>query len=141
NMDTLFITTESIFGETWKLANIQFPDPGGRENYYRFVQHINGKKTDQLFIRDDALVDGLDFETKRYMSPDTDDEDRIKSGDELEIEMQCIDASVYKYWFSLEQGASGDGRPSIPANPVSNMQGGALGYFSAHTVKSTSMIV
>lgn len=139
NMDSIYVTEENIFGEFWKLANISFPEPGGIENRYRFIQYINGEKTEQLFIRDDELVDGRDFETKLYMSPDTDEEDQIKSGDELKIEMHCIDKAMYKYWFSLEQGATGDGSPVTPANPLTNIEGGALGYFSAHTTQVRTM--
>ncbi|HYH56215.1 MAG TPA: DUF4249 family protein, partial [Anseongella sp.] len=38
NMDTVYVTDENIFGETWKLANVKFPDPAGVENRYRYVQ-------------------------------------------------------------------------------------------------------
>lgn len=134
SMDTVYVSDENMFGEIWKLANIEFQDPAGIDNYYRFIQHINGIKTKQLFIRDDGLVNGKLFSTKLYMNPDMEDKDKIKSGDKVKIEMQCIDAEVYKYWFSLEQGATGDG-VAVPANPVSNIQGGALGYFSAYTTQ------
>lgn len=140
-MDTLFVTDETIFGETWKLANLVVPDPAGIENKYRCIQYINGEKTEQLFIRDDELVDGRDFDTKLYMDPGTDEEDRIQSGDSLKVEMHCIDAAMYQYWFSLEQGATGNGSPVTPANPVSNMEGGALGYFSAHTTETKAIRV
>ncbi|QEC52433.1 uncharacterized protein DUF4249 [Anseongella ginsenosidimutans] len=140
NMDTIYVTEENIFGENWKLANIEFPDPAGIENKYRYIQYINGEKTEGFYTRDDELVDGRTFETKLYMDPGTDEEDRIQSGDELTIEMQCIDADMYTYWFSLEQGATGDGSPATPANPVSNIRGGALGYFSAHTTQVKTMI-
>lgn len=140
-MDTIYVTEENIFGETWKLANIVLQDPPGIENSYRYIQHINGVKTKQLFIRNDDLVDGRNAPTKLYMSPDMEEEDRIKSGDELRIEMHCIDAAVYKYWYSLEQGATGDGGSATPANPVTNIQGGALGYFSAQTRQVSTMVV
>ena len=54
--------------------------------------------------------------------------------------MQNIDPVVYKYWFSLSQNATGETQSASPANPVSNIKGGALGYFSAHTISTKSII-
>lgn len=141
NMDTIYVTEENMFGEIWKLANIELQDPEGIENRYRYVQYINGVKSKGVFIRDDGLSDGLPFSTKLYMTPDTEEEDRLKSGDEVKIEMQCIDPKVYKYWYSLDQSATGSSQSATPANPVSNIEGGALGYFSAHTTQTKTMIV
>src|SRR3546814_377595 len=71
-MDTIYVTEETLFGETWKLANITFPDPAGVANKYRFIQYINSVRTEELFIRDDQLVNGREFETNLYMTPGTD---------------------------------------------------------------------
>ena len=54
--------------------------------------------------------------------------------------MQCIDNAVYKYWFSLNQSATGTSQSASPANAVSNISGGALGYFSVHTVESKTVV-
>lgn len=141
NLDTVFVTDETFFGETFKLANIILPDPAGVKNYYRCIQYINGVKSEQLYILDDDLADGLDLETKLYMDPGLDEDERIHSGDSLTIELHCIDAAVFKYWESLDQSSRGNGSPVTPANPVSNLQGGALGYFSAHTKQSKTILV
>jgi hypothetical protein len=62
-------------------------------------------------------------------------------GDTVAVEMHCIDPAMYKYWFSLSQSATGETETASPANPVTNLSGGTLGYFSAHTVRSKSIIV
>jgi hypothetical protein len=56
--------------------------------------------------------------------------------------MRCIDGPVYDYFFSLNsiQG-NGPGGGTTPTNPVSNISGGALGYFSAFTVQKVSAVV
>jgi len=54
--------------------------------------------------------------------------------------MQCIDKNVYEYWYSLDQSSTGSSQSAAPGNPVSNMQGGALGYFSANTLQSRSVV-
>jgi hypothetical protein len=55
--------------------------------------------------------------------------------------MNCVDKAVYDYLDELLQvstNASGFASPS-PANPTSNITGGALGYFSANTVNAKSV--
>ena len=64
------------------------------------------------------------------------------SGDQVTVDMLCLDPAVYKYWYSLDRGATGGGiSGATPANPVTNISGGALGYFSAHTLQSKTMVV
>jgi len=139
-LDSIYVKTQKFFDEEETFANVVFKDPGGVRNYYRFVQSINSKRTKGNFIMDDDLSDGKLFNSTLYFFADEDEEDqKIKSGDLVTIEMQCIDAATYKYWYSIEQGANGSSSSAAPANPVSNITGGALGYFSAHTVMRSSV--
>jgi hypothetical protein len=57
--------------------------------------------------------------------------------------MYCIDKNVYNYFFSLLQvtGNNGGFQSASPDNPITNISGGALGYFSAHTVSRVRMEV
>ena len=55
--------------------------------------------------------------------------------------MICNDAAVYKFWYSLNNGATGTGESASPSNPVSNISGGVIGYFSAQTIQSRSIKV
>ena len=71
-----------------------------------------------------------------------DDPRNIKSGDTVTwIEMLGIDEAVYKYWYSLHFNGGDGGILLLPANPVTNVSGGALGYFSAQTIDRKSVIV
>lgn len=141
NMDTAYISSENLFGQIWKLANIEFRDPAGIANQYRFNQFVKGKKTKDIFVNNDDISDGQRFSTKLYLDPGTDDKDKLQTNDEVRLEMMCIDADVYKYWFSLVQSATGESDNATPANPVTNIRGGALGYFSAHTLQEKTVIV
>lgn len=143
NLDTLFITEEVLFGETRKLANIAYQDPPGKGNCYRYVQYINGNKSKPIFVNNDDYVDGKYVDTKLwYIVEDEDDkEEEIKSGDTVEIAMLCIEPVVYKYWFGVFQSATGNTQSASPANPVTNINGGALGYFSAQTFQKLSVQV
>lgn len=141
NFDTAYITDELLFTETQKIVNAVFNEPPGLGNCYRFAQYVNGEKEDQVFILNDDYSDGRRITYKLYyFSDDEDDDTKIKSGDQVTIDMLCIDRNIYKYWFSLDRSATGGSGQATPANPVTNLQGGALGYFSAHTLQTKTMI-
>ncbi len=142
SLDTLYITNELLFGETRKLANISYQDPPGKGQCYRYVQYINGKKGKPVFVNNDDYSDGKYVESKLwYLADDDIEEEKIKTGDTVTIDMLCIDPAVYKYWYSLNQSATGNSQSASPANPVTNINGGALGYFSAHTIQSKTVVV
>ena len=141
--DSLFITEREFFGEINKYATVVYTDPAGRQNAYRFIQYVNGVREETNFVRDDDSNDGLKVErTLLYFYDDDEEEERkFNSGDNVRIEMLGISYPVYKYWYSLGQSATGESDSATPGNPVSNILGGALGYFSAHTIQSKSVIV
>lgn len=141
-LDTAYVTDEVLFGETRKLVNIAYQDPPGKGNCYRYVQYVNDRKTKAIFTNNDDYIDGKYIETKLWYLVDEEEnpEEEIKSGDQVKIDLLCIDVPMYRYWFSVFQSATGTSQSASPANPVSNIQGGALGYFSAHTFQSTSFV-
>ncbi len=123
-------------------AVVKYKDPAGELNYYRFVQYLNNKKEKTLFTFNDEYTPGQTVNTiLNYNNPNDDLSIDLKKGDNLTIEMQCIDAAVYKYFYSLDNGASGNGNNAAPSNPLTNIQGGALGYFSAHTTQRKTIKV
>lgn len=134
-LDSLYITEVSFFSTTSKLVNVQYSDPVTSGNNYRFVQYVNGLKNKGIYIQNDDLSNGR-LSTATLYNRDGD----INKGDTVKVELQCIDPVIYKYWFSLSQSATGETESASPANPVSNITGGALGYFSAHTVRTKSVI-
>ncbi|RXK87289.1 DUF4249 domain-containing protein [Filimonas effusa] len=141
-LEKLTVTEEMLFGELRKYANVSFSDPVGKGNCYRFIQYVNNRKEKTYFVYDDDLTDGKSLDRRLLFFNDNDDEDRnIKSGDMLKVVMQCIDYPMYKYWYSLDASSTGSNQQATPANPVSNLQGDALGYFSAHTVQSLEVQV
>lgn len=143
NLDTIYVTNELLFGDTRGIVNTAFKDPAGRGQYYRFVQYLNGVKEPQIFVQSDEYTDGNYVSNKLFYFPEDDDDDskKIKPGDHIRIDMFCIDANVYKYWYSLDRSATGGSGQATPSNPVSNLSGGALGYFSAHTTQTKTMVV
>ena len=140
NLDTIFTTEELLFSDTYRIANVEYQDPPGRGNNYRFIQYLNGRKEKQIFVQNDDYTDGRLNNSKLYYLPNG-DTTIIHSGDSVRIDMLCIDPRVYKYWFSLSSNTNGDNNQVTPANPVTNIDGGALGYFSAHTLQTRTMKV
>ena len=143
NLDTIFISNEILFGETRKLVNLAYQDPPGKGQCYRYVQYINGNKSKPIFANNDDYSDGKYVETKLWYLVDEDEnpEEEIESRDTVMLDMLCIDNVVYKYWYSVYQSATGNSQSASPANPVTNISGGALGYFSAHTKQTKSVVV
>jgi uncharacterized protein DUF4249 len=120
-------------------AVANFQDPPGEENYYQFIEYINGEKLANgrgNSVFSDRLSDGRYISRVLY-----DDSSDIRSGTTLTVQMNCVDKPVYEYLNELQQiSGSGSGFSSqAPANPSSNISGGALGYFSANTVTSTTV--
>lgn len=144
NLDSLFVTEDdNVRGNKRKLMNVQYNDPDTTGNNYRFIQYVNGLKEQQIFIRNDALTNGNTSLVKLRYPSDEDNKNDIQPGDQVKVDMLCIDPAVYKYWYSLNRSATGGGgqMSATPANPVTNIQGGALGYFSAHTLQSKTLVV
>jgi hypothetical protein len=138
-LDTLYISN-GPYGQ-FKFATVGYTDPAGVSNNYRFVQYLNGIKDPAIFWENDEFTDGQFVSTQLDTGVDKKDDPRnIKSGDTVMIEMQCIDSAVYKYWYSLHFNGGDGGNIATPANPVTNLSGGALGYFSAQTVNRKTVI-
>lgn len=135
--DSAYAKTSTFFGNDRTFATVMFMDPVDTQNNYRVVQYVNNKRSDGNFILDDDYSDGKQFESTLYFDQD---DDSIKTGDVIKLELQCIDRPTYQYWFSFEQSASGGQGSAAPANPVSNIKGGALGYFSAQTTETKEII-
>jgi len=135
-IDTLLQSTGGFSEST--LISAVFNDYPGIENYYRFVAETNGKMSTAIMVQDDKLRDGSVIEQE------LDGIEDLKTGDTVLVYLQAIDKSVYNYLNTLKDlagGGGGIGGSATLANPVSNVTGGALGFFSAYTVKSKQIVI
>jgi hypothetical protein len=139
-LDTLYIAP-GPFGQ-FQFATVAYTDSVGAGNKYRFVQYLNGTKDPEIFWASDEFTDGQKVVVQLDTGVDKkDDPLNIKSGDEVTIEMLALDNNIFNYWYSLQTGGgNGGGNSAAPSNPTSNIIGGALGYFSAHTVDRRTVI-
>jgi hypothetical protein len=120
-------------------AVANFADPAGARNYYAFTEVVNSRQLPDIFVFDDRLSDGRYLREALY-----NDSSYLQPGDTLTVTMSCIDANVFTYFLTLAGAVSANGngpQTATPANPVSNLSNGALGYFSAHTVEADQLIV
>lgn len=138
--DSLYIIDFNSFGENRKFANVVFMDPPGLGNAYRFIQYKNRIKNANIFVLNDEYSDGRQINTFLAFF-DNSENQRLASGDTVIVEMQGIDPSVYKYFSSLNQSSTGDNNSVAPGNPVSNISGGALGYFNAFLSEKKMVII
>lgn len=140
SFDSLYIIDFSSFGSNRKFANVVFKDPEGVGNAYKFVQYKNKIENPNLFLLNDLYSDGRSINTFLAFF-DNSDNQRLNTGDTVMVEMQGIDPSVYKFFFSLSQASRGSGDNVAPGNPVSNISGGAIGYFNAYVKETKTVIV
>lgn len=113
---------------------VNYTDPIDEINFYRFIEFVNGEQLN-YFLSDDRFNNG---KTVKYFLLDF--QRRMNTGDTLVIEMQSLSKPVYKYLYgfsilnTLPQGTT-------PSNPVTNINGAELGYFSAYTLHRDTLII
>jgi len=134
HLDSLTFKQFSFFSNENTYIAVNYIDPVGVENYYRSVLTVKGKIKDDK-VNADRFNDGNKVSDVIFYKLDD-----LISGDNLDVEFQCIDRNVYRYFYSLGQN-NGGGPPVSPANPVSNFNNGALGIFNAHTSSKLSVVL
>lgn len=138
-IDTILIG-HGPFGQN-KFAFVYYTDPRGINNGYRFIQYVNGSRDPAIFWDNDEFTDGQ--RTAVLLDNEVSDSDprSIHTGDTVTVELLSLDDPIYRFWSTLQLGgAGGSSFTASPANPVTNIMGGALGYFSAHSVRKMTVI-
>ncbi|MGA0557510.1 DUF4249 domain-containing protein [Larkinella sp. VNQ87] len=129
-LEAVGYTTDNRLHETSIRTVATFTDPATPGNYYRFINYQNGLPSRTYFVRSDVFTNG-----NRIEQTIRDENITIETGDTMVVEMQCIEKAVFDYFNGLAQLQGDNINQGVsPTNPPSNLSGGALGYFSAHTV-------
>lgn len=120
---------ENVFNppgeETNYVVTPQFVDPVNTKNFYRFNLIVNNSRYKGFFTLNDDLING---EENSFGLRSTDEDNTIKLGSTVAIEMFCIDQNIYNYFYVLEQNSDSQNTPN---NPKTNISRNVLGYFSA----------
>jgi len=135
DIDSIVLSAETQFnGDLDNEADIEVRDPFGVVNYYRVVSYTNGKRSTGFSVHRDRLWDG---KLRSFNVPDDD----YEVGDTLRVDLWSIDEHVYTYFDQFDQNQNNFGAPAAPANPDAIFTPATLGYFSAHSVKSKTVII
>jgi hypothetical protein len=132
-LDTLIAENINMGDKFLTVMRPRYTDPAGLGNCYRFIETINGVRYPQAWVWDDGLINNGVSSFPLIQADST-----IKTNDIITVEMQNIDKNVFRYFTALlavQQSST------TPANPPTNIAGGALGYFSAHTTQKKSVKV
>jgi len=137
NLDSVTAKIDAFGNSNNRGIYVNYQDPADVANQYRFVLYVNSEQVSNIFTNDDSFTNGRYVKMELFQTATT-----ISANDTVTVEMQCIDKNIYKYWFSLaQQQGEGPGGATTPANPPSNINNNALGYFSVHTTQTKSIIV
>lgn len=114
-----------------------FTDPIVTGNSYQFVLKINNVLDKTYLVDNDNVTNG-----QIYARPLFSNDIEIKPGDNVQVEMRCIDVNSYTYYYTLSQAQSnGPGGGTTPTNPPNGISGGALGLFSTYTTQTKSITI
>ncbi len=143
--------TQSIFnpnGETIFTIICEFIDDPDKDNFYMIRYLLEGRvlKDSYYLLTEHYAVNGTlenlntnsaDYDTLRFS------EWMFYEGGNAEVQIFCIDKSVYNYFVQLNDVLYWKRRftPPTPYNPISNINNGALGYFAAWAYDSKTIML
>jgi len=119
---------KDVLTERMLFADLKINDISGENNYYFMHIYRNGVGY-RWAVMDDSHNPGNELQqlfsctTERNL--DKNDDDGLKDGDKIHVEIRSIDRRTYDYFYSMQV------MQNSGTNPVQNFTGGCLGYFSA----------
>lgn len=129
-MDDLLVDLIPFGQDTFKTVVPVFQDPGGIANYYSYHVFQNGIRRGSIRLQDDQFIDGNISLQPLFLS-------ELNLGDTIRVDMFGIDKPIWQYFNQLEVNTTSG---TTPANPVSNFSGGCMGFFSARTINSKTIV-
>ena len=137
-LDSLTQDSIKFGGETRYAIRPVYTDPASPGNSYRFIISVNGKSNKAYNLTSDNIDNGK-VNQRAFPIINDDDLEEVNKGDLITVEMHGLDLPIYTYYNALSEIT---GRGGVtPANPPSNISGGALGRFSAHTVAKKDLVL
>ena len=124
---------KDVLTERMLFADLKLEDIKGQNNYYFMHMYRNGVGY-RWAVMDDSHNPGGELQqlfsctTERNL--DKNDDDGLKDGDKIHVEIRSIDRRTYDYFYSMQV------MQNSGTNPVQNYTGGCLGYFSACNIIS-----
>jgi len=130
---------ESLFQEEGYNVYLNFVDPADEVNYYRILYARNDtfqNTPDDLILIDDQLLNGNPINIPIFVYT-------FQEGDAVDVDLRNIDQATYNFYttLSLIIVDMGGGNSAAPGNPISNIKGGALGYFGSFANAKDSVVI
>ena len=119
---------KDVLTERMLFGDLKIDDISGQNNYYFMHIYRNGVGY-RWAVMDDSHNPGGELQqlfsctTERNL--DKNDDNALKDGDKIHLEIRSIDRRTYDYFYSMQV------MQNSGTNPVQNFTGGCLGYFSA----------
>ncbi len=136
DIDSILVYYETGFdGKTESEAEIVVRDPAGIANYYRVVSYKRNQVSTGFNVQRDRLWDG---KLRNFNVPD---DDGLVTGDTLKVDLLSINERAFTYFDQFNDNQNNFGAPAAPANPDPVFTPATLGYFSAHSITSKTIIV
>jgi len=131
-----YYTGERFYDDGYQI-NLYFSDPPEQKNYYRIKVYKNGQlenDINDLIVFDDSEIDGKTIQVRLRRQIFT-------QGDTARIEFLSIDEGAWRYFTTFSEVVNANPGSPSPANPVSNFDNNALGYFSAWSYDYKKIII
>lgn len=145
------ITVDSIWWEqaagddsTKAVLMVTLTDKPGFGNYFRYYTKANDEPFyPGLFsVYDDQVTDGVTYSVEvergvdRNAELDPDTYNFFDRGDRVMLKLSEIDKATYDFWRTMEFSYTSIGNPfSSPTRVLTNIRGGALGYFGGYATQ------
>ncbi len=125
--------------ETFYEVLIYIKEPQETEDYYLFKFYKNGEEENYdgqwIYVYDDvAIAENVDaLAIDGYFA----------LGDTAKVEVYGLSRSAYRFFYDMNENINSDGGMfnGQPANPNTNLSGGAVGYFQVSAVSSAEIII
>ena len=128
---------KNVVGERFLFGDLKLQDITGENNCYFMHIYRNGVGY-RWAVMTDEHSPGQELQqlfqccTQRDMNKNEDD--ALRDGDRIKVEVRCIDRLSYDYLYSMQV------MDNAGTNPIQNWTGGCLGYFSAYHVETFSQV-
>jgi hypothetical protein len=118
---------KKVLKDRYLMGELLFQDIPNQDNWYFMHIYRNDAGYRWAVKRDDVDPNKELQQLFSFDKEDSDDEDMLREGDRLHIELRAIDQRAYDYLYSMKM------MDNTGTNPIQNFTGGCLGYFSAYS--------
>lgn len=135
-------------------VQLRIADIRGLGDCYRLLSYRNGKLLNQPgnlnVYQDGPALDGINFIPPALirLNPVTPNDSAFRAGQNVTIEIQCIDRDSYDYWLQVQDQITNGGLfaeppANVPCNIKNQREGGLrpLGWFGSATTLTQSAVI